>query len=215
MTLIYKYISSINLISYLVVFSLIFGLVFLKKKKQSSKILLLVLLTSSITEITAFGLITNHKNLNLLYSFFYIIHNGLWLILLGKILNNRIINSVTILFFVFGFLNLFFIEGSNLNYMTFVVGSLLYISVFAIESYRQLKSENLNFFVTTNYLLLFTPILFFFGLSFLLSFRNLDIMYYLVFDEIYLYNCIIYFVNITYYSLITLYIYREYQLKND
>jgi hypothetical protein len=213
LALFYKYVSCINPISYLVFFTLIVGLVFLYKKKF--KFLLLILFISSLTEISAFILLKNNKDLNYLYSFFFIIHNGLWLLLIGKVLNRKIINTATILFWVFGILNILFFEGSNLNYMTFVIGSLLYISIFAIESYHQLKTENLNYFLTNTYFLLFVPILFFFGFSFIFSFRNLAVKDSLIFRETDLYNCISHFVNITYYSLINFYIYREYQLKND
>lgn len=215
MDLFYKYFSTISIISYLVLFTLIVGLIFLDKKKQSSKILLPIVFISSLTEIIAFVLLSNNNDLNYLYSFFFIIHNGLWLIILGITLKNTIINLITLCFFVFGTLNILFIEGPNLNYMTFVVGSLLYITIFVVESYYQLKAENLNYFLTNTYLLLFAPILFFFGFSLLFSFRKLNVIYILVFGKTDLYSCISYFVNITYYSIINLYIYREYKLKND
>ena len=177
--------------------------------------LLLILFVNMLTEIIATFLLSNNKDLNYLYSFYFIIHNGQWLLLIGKILNKRIINSIAIGFLLFGVFNVLFIEGSKLNYMTFVVGALSYISIFAFESYHQLKNENLNYFLTNTYLLLFVPILFFFGFSFIFCFRKIDVRHVLVFGEIDLYDCISYFVNITYYSLINLYIYREYKLKND
>lgn len=199
----------------MVLFTLVVGLVFLDKNKQTSKIVLLILFISSVTEIIGFLLLRNYKDFYYLYSLYFIFHSGLWLLIVCKIFNKKNIYIVTIGFFVFAIINILLLEGPNLNQMTFVVGALCYISIFAIESYHQLKNENLNYFVTNTYLLLFAPILFFFGFSFLLSFRNSNVMHSLVLGKTDLYSFISYFANISYYSLINLYIYREYKLKND
>ncbi|MBS7785778.1 hypothetical protein KIH23_00585 [Flavobacterium sp. CYK-55] len=112
-------------------------------------------------------------------------------------------------FITFGIVNLFFIEKTGLNNLTFIVGALIYISLFLYFSYHQLNQENLSYFTKNEYLLLFIPIIFFFGYSFMFGFRNSDIIHVIIYKNIDLYIFVGYFGNIVYYSLANLYIYKE------
>ncbi len=215
MNLFFKYICNIGPISYVVVATLIIGLLFLNKSKKISKYLLLILFISSFVEIVGYIALECKMNLSYLYNFFFIVHNGLWLFVASIIIKKKFINTTIIWFLIFAFLNLFYTSGSKLNSMTFVISALLYILIFIIESYRQLKNENLDYFSSNKYLLLFAPVLFFFGFSFIFSFRSFDVKNSIVFGKTDLYTFISFFVNVLYYSLINLYIYRESKIKND
>lgn len=178
--------------------------------------MLVILSTSLFTEITAMFFLSNHKGINTLYSLSYIIHHSFWIVLIGDFLTTRKIKPIAIIIFLtFSLGNLLFIEGPKLNYLTFIAGALIYLVLFIFESFTQLKNENLSFFKSNTYLLLFAPVLFFLGFSFLFGFRNFDLRNTIVFGKTDLYTFICYFVNIIYYSLINLYIYKEQKLKND
>lgn len=59
-----------------------------------------------------------------------------------------------------------------------------------------------------------SPVLFFIGFSLLFGFNNKNIHKIMILNRFKLYDFISYFVNITYYSLLNVYIYREKKLKH-
>ncbi|HEX8015358.1 MAG TPA: hypothetical protein VF465_08995, partial [Flavobacterium sp.] len=62
------------------------------------------------------------------------------------------------IFMVFSIINFIIIEiVDTYNYYTFIVGALLYVVFFIYESFKQLREENLTYFLSNNYLLLFAP----------------------------------------------------------
>lgn len=126
-------------------------------------------------------------------------------------INRKIISNVILcLFSLFSVVNFIIIEiADEYNYYTFVLGALLYVSLFIYESYKQLKEENLIYFLSNNYLLLFAPVYFFFGMGLLLGFKPLGVTKMLLFGQVTLYVFIVNIVCIAYYSLINIYIYRE------
>ncbi|MEO7173972.1 hypothetical protein [Flavobacterium sp.] len=93
--------------------------------------------------------------------------------------------------------------------LLFIVGALFYLIFFLFLSFKQLRNENLAFFTNNNFILLFSPILFFIGFSFVFAFKNRNLNETILWEDISLYNLISYFINIIYYSLINLYIYKE------
>lgn len=141
------------------------------------------------------------------------IHNALWLVLLAHNLpHKRLIQFAIVAFLAFAISNAFFFQGPmRFNYYTFVVGGFFYIAIFIFESFVQLRKENFDFFFSNAYLLLFAPIFLFFGVSFMFGFDSREVTSAHIFPHIKLYDFIIYFVNIIYYSLILLYIRREKQ----
>lgn len=94
------------------------------------------------------------------------------------------------------------------NYWTFVASAFLYLLLFIYLSFEKLKMEELNFLTSNGYLLLCAPLLFFLGLSFMFGFGSRLITASPVYGNIVLYDCIIYFVNIVYYGLINVYLFR-------
>lgn len=153
--------------------------------------------------------------MKVLYSISFIIYLSIWLVIITQVDELMSLRKIILSGFItFGFANLFFIEQSNLNHLTFIIGALIYISLFLYFSYHQLNRENLSYFTQNEYLLLFTPVIFFFGFSFMFGFRNLEISNAIIYQNISLYTFIGYFVNLIYYSLANLYIYRERKLIN-
>jgi hypothetical protein len=89
----------------------------------------------------------------------------------------------------------------------------VYVAIFIKESFFHLKSENLSFFLSNSYFLLFCPIVFMLGYSILSSFNNRIINSTIVFHGIALYDIIGYFINSIYYSLLIVYCYRESKIE--
>lgn len=206
----------IKITQFYVILTFIIALVCLDHKKANHKYLLYILIVCSSTEIVSSILIYFHKSISTFSSVCIIIHDYLWLIFLIK---NSILKKarvgVLLAFLSISIINLLYIEGLvNFNYFTFILGAFLYIVIFLYESFYQLKKENLSFFLTNSYLLFFSPILFFFGLSFAFAFQSKLLLYNSIVGKISLYDFIIYFVNIIYYTLINIYIYREKRLRN-
>lgn len=200
----------------LVVLTFVLALAGLKWQNHTHRYILQILCVCMLTELINSILIFNSKSISLPFTLSVILHHSIWLLLLGRVT----VFQKTFRFLLFGFIvfaiaNLFFIEGTDrFNYYTFVVGAFLYIVIFIYESFYKLKQEDFPFFLSNNYLLLLAPVLFFFGLSFMFAFQSKSITSFIIFGDIKLYTFIIYFVNIVYYTLINLYIYREKRLRN-
>lgn len=150
---------------------------------------------------------------NNLYVF---IHNLIWLVIIKNFISNKSLQTFIILiYFLINCISFFFIDVfKEFNFDAFIFGSLMYTFIFILISYLNLKSENLNFFLSNNYILLFAPILFFFGMSFMFGFRSKSITRAVIFEDINLYTFVNYFVNIIYYTLINVFIYKERKLYN-
>lgn len=206
-----KLLPNLNISQLFVLITFIGGLLFIDSKRENNRILLSILFVNFCTEVMSLFLIYNKHKIGLLYSLDIIVHHSLWILLLLKSIRpHREFNFIIPGFLLFGVYNLLFQEGiETFNCYTFIVGALLYIIVFIYESFAQLKKENFSFFLSNNYLLLFAPILFFFGMSFLFGFRSNSINTFLLFGNVNFYTFINLFVNVVYYSLIFVYIYNE------
>lgn len=199
----------------LAIFTFIISVLFLPAKTAKNSVLFLIITVCAFTEILSVFLLYYKKDITLLYSISFIIHHLLWIFLLSKSVFNKNARGVIIgAFLLFGIFNLLFWEGTDeLNYFTFIVGALIYISIFTYQSFCQLKYENFDFFFDNRYLMQFSPIVFFFGLSFAFAFRYKPLLSIKLIWNMELYYLIGYFVNIIYYSLINLYIYHENKLN--
>lgn len=142
-----------------------------------------------------------------------IIHQGLWLYILSKFASRKRAAFFSVLFFIFfSIINVLFIEGIYaFNYYTFVLGSMLYATLFVYECFIQLRKENLFFFQSNAIIALFAPMLFLLGMSLLFAFRDYNLTSLKLFGGITLYLGVNLFVNLIYYSLLNLYIYREHK----
>lgn len=187
----------------------------LKKRNREHLFLFLVLVVGLITEILSVIFECLMIHMKLLYSISFIIYHSIWLFIITEASELRDLRRIILSSFItFGIINLVFIEKTSLNHLTFIVGALIYISVFLYHSYHQLNSENLSYFTKNEYLLLFIPVIFFFGFSFMFGFRNSTVKDVIIFPGTDLYKFIGYFVNVIYYSLANLYIYKERKFIN-
>lgn len=200
-------------IKILVFVTLVFALANLHRSNKMHLLLLGVLLICFATET----LVTTFKILGiangLLITISIILHDSLWLLILtrGQLANKNRIIPITV-FWIFGISNLLFWQGLFLfNYYTFVAGAFFYIAIFLHMNFKELKSENILFFFSNEYVLLFTPVVFFIGLSFMFGFSNSAITSARI-ANLKLYDIVIHAVDLIYYTLINIYIYRERKL---
>jgi hypothetical protein len=170
-----------------------------------------------LTELLSLILLYNNYSLSTLYSLSFILHNGLWLIILIK--KNLKLNfqiSLMIAYFFICFSYVFYLKGKeDLNFNIFIFGSIIYLFIYLFKNTQNLRKENLIFFQSNYFLLISSPVIFLIGLSMLFSFKSNSLNSIKIFGDLNLYNFFIFFVNIIYYSLINLYIYKERKLKND
>ncbi|TRX31196.1 hypothetical protein FNW52_18960 [Flavobacterium sp. ZT3R18] len=186
-------------------------------KKSTHRILLAIVFISFLNELMALFLLFKKMDISLLYTVTTILHNSLWLFLLSKYFHyHGLVSGVIVSYISFSIFNLFFFEGHEMfNYYTFILGAFIYLVLFIYESFFQLKKENFPFFTSNDYIVLFAPVLFFFGLSAIFGFKSYVLSSTIIFGSMNLYGFIGCFVNTVYYILIAIYIYREKRLKND
>ena len=199
----------------LITASALFGFFGLNRKKKINLILISLLFTSFISEVGVIILIILKINFTILYTLMFNIYFVLWFWIFFEINKSHKTKLLTLIFFnTFGLLNYFFFEKQNLNYSTFIIGTFIYVSLFIKKSFNNLKNENLVFFQSNNYIILFAPILFFLGFSFMFGYRNHELMVYNYFENITVYDLISSFSNVSYFLLLTLYIFKEMKIKN-
>lgn len=146
-------------------------------------------------------------------SYLYILfHTLVWLYVIKREMQSKKFATIGIVVFFIFSVYLLLIAESIIKVdspLLFIVGALFYLIFFLFLSFKQLRNENLAFFTNNNFILLFSPILFFIGFSFVFAFKNRNLNETILWEDISLYNLISYFINIIYYSLINLYIYKE------
>lgn len=206
-----KILSVIEPIQLYVFFTCIVAFVFLDKEKLLNRLVLLMVSLLAITELAASVLIFHNTEIELLYSISMPIHNSLWIVALYLVNNRmRIIKYVLWFYTVFSAINFSLLEGKEaFNHYTFIVGAFLYLIIFIITSFGRLRTEDFSYFRSNHFLLLCAPILLFFGLSFVFGFNSIKLARTVVFNGMYLYQIIVLFVNIVYYSLLNLYVFKE------
>lgn len=199
-----------------ILITFVLSIIFLNRNKKENRFLLGILAISLFTEILNSVLLYHEKPIKLSTTLSVICTHVLWLLLLRQNISiKKSMTAIVMLFLVFSIYNLFLIEGIILfNYNTFIVGALLYIIIFIYESFIQLKNENFNFFTSNKYLLIFAPVLFFFGFSFMFGFKSSRLTQITVFGNTNLYTLIAYTVNFIYYSLVNVYIYYDKKINN-
>lgn len=202
-------------ITYYVLITFLFALFYINRTWMN-KCLIIILFVSVVTEIISILLKYNGMSIGIHYSISMILTGGIWLFMISKLLySKKTVDLVLIVFLLFSLINILFFEGMvYCNFATFIFGALLYIGLFIYGSFYQLKKENFTFFQSKNYFLLFSPVLFFFGLSFVFGYKSKAVAETIIFGHIKLYEFIVYFVNIIYYTLINIYIYRERKFKH-
>ncbi|WP_162127735.1 hypothetical protein [Flavobacterium phycosphaerae] len=198
-------------IKILVLLTFILGLLYLNKQNTRHKVLLCVLFVSVVTEMGG-AILTN---LSLLYSIAFIVHNTLWLSMLFLFKNTRFLKKIIIAYVVFCVFYFLYKEvDTPLNTDNFIIGAFIYLFTFLTLSFKELKAENIVFFQSNRYLLLCSPLIFFFGYSIMFGFGDHVLTGEVLFRDTLLYDFVSYLSNIIYYLLILLYIYTE-KRKDD
>jgi hypothetical protein len=202
-----KAITIINPIVYLVFITFSIGLIFLDKSKLVNKFLFIILTNYFITELFSIFLNYNSIPVAFLYNISIILQFVFWLLILSKVLKKQSLLLVY-LFLVFATISLFF-KLTLFNTYNLIIGSILYLTLYIFENFKLLNQEKIDFFQSNDYFLISIPLLFFLGMAFLFSFDLKSLTKTIIFGKTNLYTVINYFVNIIYYSLINIYIYKE------
>lgn len=194
-----------------ILFSCVFGFILLPKSNKIDRYVLSILLISCVSEILKLYIkndpFTSSKIINNIYVGLTFIF---WLFIIGAIhKNNRVIQISIAILIAYILVNPFKIQKFlQFDHYAFILGSFIYCLIFLITSFKKLKNDDLDYFKSNNFILLFAPILFFIGLSFVFGFQDTEASKIMVLGKFELYSIISYFVNIVYYSLINLYILR-------
>lgn len=206
-----------NFTQLLVLISFFIVLFSYHKNNKAHKILLSILSISLVIEVLCFILLSLKINISLVYNANTLLHHPLWLFLFFQITQRKTLGKIVIaIFCTYGLLNMISFEGwEKFNYNTFIFGAFLYLIFFIWESFNRLKKEDFAFFLSNNYLLLFAPVLFFFGLSLVFGFKSRELSKTVIFGSIPLYTVIGYFVNMVYYGMIIFYMYREKNIQHE
>lgn len=202
----------LNFTQLIVVLTFGYFLLYYNGKEVIQRLLLLILCLALFVEVLNLFLLVVNKEIYIgfVYSLTALLFNSLWLLLSSKILERDYIRKLLAGYILLAVINLFFYEGLKyFNHFTFIFGAMIYVAIFIKESFFHLKNENLSFFLSNGYFLLFCPIVFMLGYSILSSFNNRIINSTIVFHGIALYNIIGYFINSIYYTLLLVYCYRE------
>lgn len=207
----------INPVKIIVLLTFLHALLGLPKKTILNRLTFLIISFSLFMEVFNSILIYIGEPISLFTSISIIFYFSLWLYLF-KLVNlpylKKQIYTILSVYILFGFVNAFHFQSNGFSFYTFVVGSLIYIILFLILSFTCLKKEELSFFQNNAFVLLFSPILFFLGLSFMFSFSSKTITSYKIFNEISLYTLVNYSVNFIFYTILNYYIYKERKLEN-
>jgi hypothetical protein len=172
---------------------------------------LAVVVLNVITELIGLYGVLYSVSFISVYNIYFVVHQSLWLFILLFIMRKTSHFIINYLFLFAAILNLLFFEGSQLNFSTFVFGSFLYLFIFLYQNIILLRKEDIHFFTSSKFLLLSSPVFFFFAMSFIFCFREsgmdkLKIFGYLLYDILSTTG------NTIYYSLLILYIIKS---RND
>ena len=204
----------INIVQSLVLVTLIH--VFFLKNSQNSvnSILKWLLLFTFFNELINFFFKTNNISIGLPTTIFVVIFNFLWLYVFYIVSKN---SYVLILAYIFSVINLVMILSNNkifeFNLLIFIIGAVIYLNVFIFISITNISRQNLEFFSSNNILLVIAPVLFYIGFGFMFAFKGKILTRLQILPNIKLFTIISTFVNIIYYTLINVYIYKERKLN--
>lgn len=193
-----------------ILLSFILVLILSNRKTLNHKLAFYIISLSLINEIITGFFTVYFPSFRLNTNLYVIINACLWFYVLKINFQNNLYLKIIVFYFCFAIINLILYDGFHqFNNTNFIVASIIYIILFIAESNKLLIKEKLDFFTSNNYLLLFSPVLFFIGFSFMLSFKSKELITFNCFNNIKLYTLIGNFVNIIYYSILNFYIYRD------
>lgn len=170
-----------------------------------------ILFICGLNEVLSIVFIVNGIPKGLLFTINVTIHHALWLALLTQTMQNfKYQIGIMAVFIGLAVMNVVCYEGFyDFNFNTFIAGAFLYLILFIYECFKQLKAENFDFFTDDVFVLLFSPVLFFVGFSFIFGFRSIDLSNTFISENITLHSLIAGAVNISYYALLNLYIFKQ------
>jgi hypothetical protein len=179
----------------------------MNKQKSENKLLFCILSLYLLTEIVAIFFKFYDYSLNLFYNVSMALQFYLWLSLLLNVFKKQ--KSFVVLTFIlliaFSFLNHILV----LNKTNFLIGSFMYLIIYIYNVFKLLKSEEIDFFLSNQFILISSPILFFLGMSLMFAFTFDSLRATVVFADLKLYKLVNYFINIIFYSLLNVYIFKE------
>lgn len=208
--MLYKLLYSITPIQLYIIFSLIWVLInYVPKKKVNY--LVLIISGGIFNEVISNFHKLEKENFSFNSNIYLLIYSLFWFLILleGSKFRKQIIYILSFFIFFWTLDFLFFAQLSHFCTNSFILGALFYLIIFTYQSFYELKNNNLTFFQNNDYLLQSAPILLFLGLSFVLGFKNKALQNTIIFGTINLYQFISYFVNIVYYTIINVYIFKE------
>ncbi len=183
--------------------------------KREHRLLFLILSIDCLTELLArFSNITPQSQ-PIFVSFALASHQLLWILFIVQNLPTARRLTILAVCILFAGLDFFVIEGQKeTNCYTVPFTSLVYLAIFCQFCFDWTNSEDVSVFNSNKFLLLCAPLLFFFGMSALLAFKNPTLSR-LPFGKLSLYNIVNFSGNIMYYSLVFIYLLRQKRQKND
>lgn len=188
-----------------IIITLIHFLVAKTNNMQLKYILIISGANVIITDILKYLNIETDLNLNA-----YVILNAFfWLQIIIFNLKKQHKSIMSFLFIVVTILSFSFVDIHKFYHNYFVISSIVYILIFFRVCIKHLKHENITFFQSNNFILLFAPVLFFFGMSFIFGFKSSIFSNTYLFEGINVYGFINFLVNLVYYSLLNHYILKS------
>lgn len=200
------FLNLVNPIQVLIFVTFLISLYKINFKNLIQILLFLVLLVSFSCEFSSNIFILLDKNFNIIYNICFILNNSLWIFLIIKVLKIKYAFYCLLIYIIFCLFNLFLYEKENLNYLTFIFGAILYLFFYIVFIKHFLEKESTLKVIENELILISAPVFIFIGLALIFSFRNSEIIESKVFYEIYLYDLIIYSINLFYYSFIFYYL---------
>lgn len=199
------------IIKFIVLLTFLHAIFRLKTKKRINKYLFYIVGISAVVEIINTYLQVKGFSYSIFSTFRVVLITILWFRILQMIIKTkRLIIATMVVFCLFAMFNFLFMEGPlQFNYYTLLAGAFLYSVFFIFESFFQLKRENFYFFQSNKYILIFSPIIFFLGLSILFLFKSNSLITGSFFNNIKWYTYIHSLVNVVFYLSLNYYILKE------
>lgn len=184
-------------------------------KGVNHNLLTLILIVTGINVLLTEILIAYKLSIKFNTNIYFIANNFLWIQIITQYFDKRIRGVISFSLCVFVLFSLSVNNVFNdVLYTYFVLTSVFYIVLFFIISTKNLKEESITFFQSKDFTLIFSPVLFFLGMSFIFGFKST------IFSNTYLfasdnfkgfhiYQCINFIVNLVYYSLIGYYAFKS------
>lgn len=182
-----------------------------RKKTHEARFLRTILAASALHEVVAAAMIYHGISSRVLTNVYVFVHAVLWIRLLPRPKKfPAIMQGAAIGYILFATMNFFIGEGiDRFAFLNFIVGSIVYVTLFLLLSFRALDEERFSFFFSPLFLLLLAPVAFFIGMSLMFGFRSRELDSVELFAGYSLYEAVSTFGNFLYYGLILLFVYRE------